>query len=120
MANRIRTLMIMGLGALSAAAPAAEVSGGGSAERGRQLALKVCSACHLVASTQDFSPLLNPPAPPFADIANRPDTTRASLRQFVAATHWDQKSLPLTMPNPLLIDSQIGDVVAYILSLRKR
>jgi len=68
---------------------------------------------------QGFSPLLNPPATPFDDIANRADSTRASLRHFVRTTHWGEKSLPLTMPNPSLTDSQIADVVSYILSLRK-
>ena len=47
------------------------------------------------------------------------DSTRASLRHFVRTTHWDEKSPPLTMPNPSLTDSQIADVVSYILSLRK-
>jgi hypothetical protein len=41
-----------------------------------------------------------------------------SLRHFVVTTHWDEKTLPLTMPNPELMDPQIADVVAYILSLR--
>jgi hypothetical protein len=40
------------------------------------------------------------------------------LRHFVVTTHWDEKTLPLTMPNPELMDPQIADVVAYILSLR--
>lgn len=47
------------------------------------------------------------------------DSTHASPRHFVTTTHWDEKSLPLTMPNPCLTDSPIADVVAYILSLRK-
>jgi cytochrome c1 len=55
-----------------------------------------------------------------ASPAEKPaDSTRASLRHFVTTTHWDEKSLPLTMPNPSLTDSQIADVVSYILSLRK-
>jgi cytochrome c1 len=69
-------------------------------------------------SPQEFSPLLNPPAPPFAEVANRAEASRASLQHFIAATHWDEKTLPLAMPNPALTDSQIADVVAYILSLR--
>jgi hypothetical protein len=62
--------------------------------------------------------MLVPPAPPFLEIANRPGSTQASLRHFVATTHWDEKSLPVTMPNPSLTDVQIEEVVSYLLSLR--
>lgn len=109
--------LLLGVGLGVAAAPAAEASDR-QTEHGREIALKICSACHAVAPAQEFSPLLNPPAPSFAAIANRTESTRASLRHFVATTHWDEKTLPLTMPNPSLTDSQITDVVAYILSLR--
>jgi len=112
-------MFLMGLSALSAAASAA----GGTdrqVNHGRQVAMQICAACHVVAPAQEFTPLLNPPAPPFAEIANRADSTRASLRHFVAHTHWDEKSLPLTMPSPSLTDSQIAAVVAYILSLRRQ
>jgi hypothetical protein len=44
--------------------------------------------------------LLDPPAPPFTVIANRADLTRAWLRHFIVTTHWDEKTLPLTVPNP--------------------
>jgi len=40
-------------------------------------------------------------------------------RHLVTTTHWDEKSLPLTIPNPSLTDSQIADVASHILSLRK-
>ncbi len=119
MSDRIRNLMLLpGLIALSAAAAAADKASDRRAAHGRKLALGICSACHVVASDQEFPPLLNPAAAPFADIANRPESTREALRHFVAATHWDEKTLPLTMPNPALTDSQIADVVTYILSLR--
>ena len=110
---------LMGLSALSAAASAAgEKTSDRQVIHGRQIAMQICAACHVVAPAQEFTPLLNPPAPPFAEIANRADSTRASLRHFVAHTHWDEKTLPLTMPNPSLTDSQIAEVVTYILSLR--
>ncbi len=104
--------------ALSAGAISAAAGADRAVERGHQLALHVCSACHVVEATQEYPVLLNPPAPPFKEIANRADLTRASLRHFVATTHWDEKTLPLKMPNPELLDSQITDVVAYLLSLR--
>jgi mono/diheme cytochrome c family protein len=106
--------LLLGLCALSASAVSADKA---SLERGRQIALKVCSACHVVATVQEYPPLLNPPAPPFAEIANRANMTRASLRHFITSTHWDEKAVPLTMPNAELLDSQVTDVVTYILSL---
>jgi len=109
---------LLGLSALGAAAWPAEETSDRQVNHGRQIALQICAACHVVAPAQEFPPLLNPPAPPFAEIANRADSTRASLRHFVTHTHWDEKSLPLTMPNPGLTDSQIAEVVSYILSLR--
>ena len=112
-------VLLLSVGPLCAAAASAEQAAGAEVANGRQLALKICSACHLVAASQEFSPLLNPPAVPFIEVADRPDATRASLRHFVETTHWDEKSLPLTMPNPALSSAQIGDVVSYILSLRK-
>jgi|SRR5271166_1346882 len=114
-----RLVLLLGLSVLGSAASPSEKPADSRVARGRQIAVQICSACHLVAQTQEFSPLLNPPAAPFDDIANRANSTRASLRHFVTTTHWDEKSLPLTMPNPSLTDSQIGDVVSYILSLRK-
>jgi mono/diheme cytochrome c family protein len=112
-------LPVVCLCTLGAAAASAAQAGAAQIANGRQIALKICSACHLVAVSQEFSPLLNPPAVPFAEVANRPDATRASLRHFVETTHWDEKSLPLTMPNPSLTSAQAADVVSYILSLRK-
>jgi mono/diheme cytochrome c family protein len=110
--------LLLGLSALSTGAMAVDKGPGGGTERGHQIALKICSACHVVAPDQEFSPLLRPPAPPFVDIANGTNRTRASLRHFIVTTHWDEKTLPLTMPNPQLLDFQVADVVTYILSLR--
>lgn len=112
-------VLLLSLGPLGAAAASPGQAVGAQVANGRHIALKICSACHLVAASQEFSPLLNPPAPPFDEVANRPDATRASLRHFVETTHWDEKTLPLTMPNPALSSPQIADVVSYILSLRK-
>ena len=108
----------VGLAALAAASTAAVEAPGPQPLHGRELALHVCSTCHVVAKDQQFSPLLNPPAPSFVQIANRPGTKAESLRRFVTNTHWDEKTLPLTMPNPRLTDWETADVAAYIMSLR--
>lgn len=96
---------------LRAAEPAAAVA------RGEDIARNVCSACHVASSGQQGqSPIAE--APPFTAIANRPETTYRSLHHFIATTHWDMKTLPPTMPNPMLTDSQVSDVSHYIMSLR--
>jgi mono/diheme cytochrome c family protein len=112
--------LLLGLWALSASAFSADKGSARAVERGHQIALHICTACHVVEATQEYPVLLNPPAPPFTDIANRAALTRAWLRHFIVTTHCDEKSLPLTMPNPELLDFQVTDVVAYILSLRTK
>ncbi|HXW75506.1 MAG TPA: cytochrome c [Steroidobacteraceae bacterium] len=85
--------------------------------RGADIARNVCSACHLATSDQE--PRQRPPeAPSFTEIANRPETNLKSLRKFIATTHWDMKTMPPTMPNPMLTNSQVSDVSHYIMSLR--
>ena len=85
--------------------------------RGADVARNVCSACHLATSDQPPGRLAAE-APSFSEIANRPETNLKSLRKFIATTHWDMKSTPVTMPNPMLTDSQVSDVSNYIMSLR--
>ncbi len=86
---------------------------------GRQLALEVCSVCHVVAPDQPFAPRLDQRTPSFEEIANRPDTSAEFISHFIKTTHWDEKTIPITMPDPMLTDDQISRVVSYILSLRK-
>ena len=50
-------------------------------------------------------------------IANRRDTTAASLRSFLLTTHATLAE-PANMPNPQLTDDQVTQLVSYILSLR--
>lgn len=77
---------------------------------GRHLALQVCSACHVVVPDQEFARSLDHIAS-FEEIANKPDMSAESLRQFLTATHWG--------PSPILTDEQIPQMIGYILSLRK-
>lgn len=90
-----------------------------SVAAGKNVALIVCSVCHVVAPDQEFAPRLEQRTPSFAEIANRPDVTAESLRKFITTTHWDERTIPITMPNPELIDDQVTEVISYILSLRK-
>ncbi len=105
--------------ALYAAAPGAATPPG-AISRGESVARSLCAACHVVASDQEFSPLLDHPGPSFKDVANRPGTSIASLQKFISSTHWNVDTIPMEMPNPQLGAEDTSAVAHYILSLRKR
>ncbi len=84
---------------------------------GHQLALALCSVCHVAAADQVGAPMMTNPGPPFRDIANNPAITPAAIRTFLVTTH-STTTPPFTMPDPHLTNRQIDGVVAYILSLR--
>ena len=86
-------------------------------QKGHQLAALVCSTCHMAAPDQPVAPVLQPPAPSFQSIAQRSSTSGESLRAFLTTTHRNVRN-SAGMPNPALNDSQIGQVDAYLLSLR--
>ena len=83
--------------------------------QGHRFAILVCSACHVVATDQRSSPILRTPGPTFDAIANKPETTAASLRTFLFTTHGKVINPP-GMPNPELADYQMNEVIAYKLS----
>lgn len=88
--------------------------------RGQHLAEIICSVCHIVETNQEFAPLLQSPTPRFRDIANRPGTTEKSIIEFLKTTHWDEKTIPMTMPDPTLMTDQRTALARYILSLRTK
>jgi mono/diheme cytochrome c family protein len=83
----------------------------GSVDRGRAVALQLCSGCHFVAEGQ------RPPspvrAPTFRAVAASPSATETTLRNFLRTPH------PI-MPMLILSADETDDVIAYILSLRQR
>ncbi len=87
--------------------------------KGHRLATIVCAICHVAAADQPYEPVLRPPAPSFASIAQRNDLDAAKLEKFIATTHRGLDE-PSGMPNPELLGSQVKEVVAYLLSLRKQ
>jgi hypothetical protein len=68
----------------------------GGAAAGRELALRVCTGCHIVSPDQPFPPVITrtPSPPDFRTIANMPTTTVASLRRFLSTLR------PVPMPEP--------------------
>ena len=100
----------------SSMALVAEAETNADPAEGHRLALKICSACHVVASDQQFPPMLRKPAPNFQAIAARPGTSAASLQRFILTTH-AEIATPKGMPNPQLTEDQAAEIAAYIVSL---
>ena len=87
-------------------APAQIVNG--DASMGQQLAQKWCSDCHAVGAENAEAHGL---VPSFVSIAEMSSTTSISLHAFLQTSHE-------RMPNLRLTQTQIDDVVAYILRLK--
>jgi len=86
---------------------------------GRDIALKVCAACHIVANDQAVAPTLKPPAPSFADIAARPNVNEAFLRDFLTKPHGQARALS-AMPGFLMPSYQADAAIAYLMSLKPK
>jgi len=109
--SRFRAVAAASVFGLMAAAPAAGQSMTGDAQRGFQLALKVCEECHIVADGRNRR---QPPArgaPSFFDLAKNPRVTPFYLRAFFRTPH-------RKMPDLILKAGERDDVIAYIMSLR--
>ncbi len=96
----------MALAALTGTAFAEDV---GSVEKGHRFAQKVCAACHGVE--KGYQPSKEPFAPTFEAIAKTPGMTQTALSIFLHTPH-------STMPNLVLNDDELADVIAYITSLK--
>jgi mono/diheme cytochrome c family protein len=100
----IRTAFIA---AILFAASAAHAQDAGA---GKLIAQKWCSSCHSIAA--DETKAASDAAPSFSSIAQMKSTTSMSLAAFLGTPHQH-------MPNYVLSRTEIRDVSAYILSLRK-
>jgi mono/diheme cytochrome c family protein len=78
-------------------------------DHGEQLAQRWCASCHLVGPNQQQA---TTEAPPFANIAQRPDFNAARLALFLLDPH-------PKMPNMALTRTEAADIAAYIGSLAK-
>ena len=90
--------------------PLSAQSSRGDAASGRLYAMNWCTECHSVepetAGTGRF-------APDFTAIAKSPSTTGSSLKAFLRSDH-------ISMPSFGLKRTEVDDLVAYIMSLRRR
>jgi mono/diheme cytochrome c family protein len=119
MSNRNRAALLAAamLCAFSFTARTQDAAVGNEVAEGHRLAALVCANCHLAAPDQAVQPLLRPPAPSFASIARRSTISADWIQQFLTTTHRDVAK-PGGMPNPELMDFQIKQVAAYLMSLR--
>ncbi len=80
----------------------------GDADRGRTLVRAWCAECHRVEEGR-FGIF----AADFGEVANLPSTTALSLRVFFQSNHKE-------MPNFSLKPAEADDIIAYILSLKRK
>ena len=76
---------------------------------GWALALKVCVECHQVEPGERKGELPDPPS--FQNLADDPAMSPLALRVFLTTPHND-------MPNLILTDAEVDDVIAWIHSLK--
>jgi len=84
----------------------------GDAAAGKKATAFACRNCHDVSGNEKAQ---NPPggAPSFFEVAQNPKTTGPSLHKFLTLPHGK-------MDNVVLSGREVDDLVAYILSLRRK
>ena len=94
------------LAVLSATAFAQEL---GNPARGRQVAEMICSECHAIQKGATRSTNVN--APTFERVAKTPGMNAMALRVWLRSQHKE-------MPNIMLKDEEVDDVIAYVQTLK--
>jgi mono/diheme cytochrome c family protein len=104
-------LSVAAFAALAAAtvSPAAAVETG-FAGNGEAFALEICSDCHVVSDRQVRVDTVKLPS--FRAVANDPKYSEHWLRTFMRTPHFE-------MPNFILTDQQLDDLLAYIDTLKE-
>ena len=111
MKSRHRLLVSLVLASLTFTVANIQAQEIGNVGQGLRIARAACAECHLVEKMPgEQSPNLI--APTFERIANTPGMNGAAL---TAALHTSHES----MPNIIITGSDLSDVIAYVLSLRK-
>jgi mono/diheme cytochrome c family protein len=81
----------------------------GDAAKGRAFAQQICAECHNIDKGQRPSP--NGLAPNFETVARTPGLTAIALTAALRTSH-------RTMPNIIIPDDDLRNVVAYVLTLQ--
>lgn len=109
----IRMMSQAGLALLLLAAPVlAAPPAPADPANGERLSRRWCASCHLVAAGQATA---SADAPTFEALANAPAKTPQAIADFLALT----ESTHSKMPDMSLSRVEIGDIAAYIATLKK-
>jgi mono/diheme cytochrome c family protein len=102
---------IVALGAFLIVVTAGLVRGQNVPEQlnGAAFAQEICAECHAVQAGQPRSP--NGQAPTFETVAKTPGMTTIALTAILRTSH-------RAMPNIILADDDLRNVIAYIMSLK--
>jgi len=84
---------------------------------GKELAMTVCSPCHVITSQPSQHPAPSPPGPSFEEIAKGSKAAPEALHIFLLSTQ-SNVGHPGSMPNLKLTEDQIRLISAYLSSLR--
>ena len=106
--NRIVATMIAGAAMVCFTSPSFSQELG-NAKRGEILAQMVCAECHAVEKGAVRS--RNGNAPAFTTLATTPGMTPMALRVALRTSHRE-------MPNLVLKNDQVDDVIAYLATLK--
>ncbi len=104
----IRTLLPAGV-LVAGAAALATTDGSGDPAFGRRLADDLCSECHVVSPAQNHPGRRS--APDLTVRVRDPVITETALRSYLQTSH-------TRMPNIMLSQEQMDDIIAYLLSLK--
>ncbi len=102
----------LGVAGLMMCATAAHSQIHPDAKSGKALASKLCVSCHIV-SDEASSATVTADVPSFTTIANKPGQTAQAIAGAIVIPH-------PPMPQIQLTREEIGDLAAYILTLRTR
>jgi cytochrome c len=100
----VAAILLIRLHNATGATPAAD-----SVTTGHKLAEAWCKSCHTIDAGAARA---ESKAPDFVALANMPSTTELALKVFLQSNHRN-------MPNLMLTPDQSGDIVNYILSLKR-
>jgi mono/diheme cytochrome c family protein len=77
--------------------------------KGATFAQQICAECHAIQAGQPQSP--NGQAPTFETVAKTPGMTAIALTAILRTSH-------RTMPNIILADDDLRNVIAYMMTLK--
>jgi len=106
------------VGALAGGPGPAPAESANAVQAGKDLAVSLCSPCHVVAPQTSERRPSGSGAPSFLDIAQGSKAAPDALRGFLRSTG-SSVAHPGAMPHIDLSDEQIGTIAAYLSSLRE-